>query len=404
MKQYFQRYGITCMIGLVILVLMMPVSVVAAGEDPTVESRQTENNMTETDLEKAQEETEQKIWDQTEIQDLDVAIRKLFPGEKLQFRDLVDAVIRQDNTLSAEQIGNFVTDQFFYVLKINKPVLSSILFLTLIAAVFSNFSEVFQNRQISQTAFFLVYLSVITVSIRAFQVAAAEVQQGLENLILFMRVLCPVYFVCMAVAVGSISAIAFYNLAIFLIFLVELVILKWIVPLIQIVLLMGILNNLTEEEFLSKAAELMRLVIGWSLKSLLALVTGIGFIERIISPAADQVKRSAWTKGVGMIPGIGDVVSGTTEVVLGSAVLLKNGVGIAGALFVAGVVMTPVINMGILTLLYKGTAAIVQPVSDKRIVETISFTGEGYHMLLKTVLATAALFLVTLAVAASAAS
>ena len=47
MKQYFQRYGITCMIGLVILVLMMPVSVVAAGEDPTVESRQTENNMTE---------------------------------------------------------------------------------------------------------------------------------------------------------------------------------------------------------------------------------------------------------------------------------------------------------------------------------------------------------------------
>lgn len=262
----------------------------------------------------------------------------------------------------------------------------------------------FQNCQISQTAFFLVYLSVITVGIRNFQAAAVEVQHGLENLILFMRVLCPVYFVCMAVAVGSISAIAFYNLALFLIFLVELVILKWIVPLIQIALLMEILNNLTEEEFLSKAAELLRLVIGWSLKSLLALVTGIGFIERIISPAADQVKRSVWTKGVGMIPGIGDVVSGTSEVVLGSAVLLKNGVGIAGALLVTGVVMIPVINMGILTLLYKGTAALIQPVSDKRIVEAISFTGEGYHMLLKTVLATAVLFLVTLAVAASAAS
>ncbi len=134
----------------------------------------------------------------------------------------------------------------------------------------------FQNCQISQTAFFLVYLSVITVGIRNFQAAAVEVQHGLENLILFMRVLCPVYFVCMAVAVGSISAIAFYNLALFLIFLVELVILKWIVPLIQIALLMEILNNLTEEEFLSKAQpELLRLVIGWSLKSLLALVTGI---------------------------------------------------------------------------------------------------------------------------------
>ena len=388
------------MIGLVIFVLILPVQVFAAGEDSSSENSRTEDNMTETDLEKTQEETEQKIWELTEVKDLDTAIRKLFPEEKLHFQDLVESVIRQDENLSAGQIRNFVTDQFFYVLKVNKPVLASIIFLVLIAAVFSNFSEVFQNCQISQTAFFLVYLSVITVGIRNFQAAAVEVQHGLENLILFMRVLCPVYFVCMAVAVGSISAIAFYNLALFLIFLVELVILKWIVPLIQIALLMEILNNLTEEEFLSKAAELLRLVIGWSLKSLLALVTGIGFI----SPAADQVKRSVWTKGVGMIPGIGDVVSGTSEVVLGSAVLLKNGVGIAGALLVTGVVMIPVINMGILTLLYKGTAALIQPVSDKRIVEAISFTGEGYHMLLKTVLATAVLFLVTLAVAASAAS
>ena len=395
MKHYFQKYGIACMIGLVIFVLILPVQVFAAGEDSSLENSRTEDNMTETDLEKTQEETEQKIWELTEVKDLDTAIRKLFPEEKLHFQDLVESVIRQDENLSAGQIRNFVTDQFFYVLKVNKPVLASIIFLVLIAAVFSNFSEVFQNRQISQTAFFLVCLSVITV---------VEVQHGLENLILFMRVLCPVYFVCMAVAVGSISAIAFYNLALFLIFLVELVILKWIVPLIQIALLMEILNNLTEEEFLSKAAELLRLAIGWSLKSLLALVTGIGFIERIISPAADQVKRSVWTKGVGMIPGIGDVVSGTSEVVLGSAVLLKNGVGIAGALLVTGVVMIPVINMGILTLLYKGTAALIQPVSDKRIVETISFTGEGYHMLLKTVLATTVLFLVTLAVAASAAS
>ena len=389
------------MIGLVIFVLILPVQVFAAGEDSSSENSRTEDNMTETDLEKTQEETEQKIWELTEVKDLDTAIRKLFPEEKLHFQDLVESVIRQDENLSAGQIRNFVTDQFFYVLKVNKPVLASIIFLVLIAAVFS---EVFQNCQISQTAFFLVYLSVITVGIRNFQAAAVEVQHGLENLILFMRVLCPVYFVCMAVAVGSISAIAFYNLALFLIFLVELVILKWIVPLIQIALLMEILNNLTEEEFLSKAAELLRLVIGWSLKSLLALVTGIGFIERIISPAADQVKRSVWTKGVGMIPGIGDVVSGTSEVVLGSAVLLKNGVGIAGALLVTGVVMIPVINMGILTLLYKGTAALIQPVSDKRIVEAISFTGEGYHMLLKTVLVTAVLFLVTLAVAASAAS
>lgn len=142
------------MIGLVIFVLILPVQVFAAGEDSSSENSRTEDNMTETDLEKTQEETEQKIWELTEVKDLDTAIRKLFPEEKLHFQDLVESVIRQDENLSAGQIRNFVTDQFFYVLKVNKPVLASIIFLVLIAAVFSNFSEVFQNCQISQTAFF----------------------------------------------------------------------------------------------------------------------------------------------------------------------------------------------------------------------------------------------------------
>ena len=85
MKHYFQKYGIACMIGLVIFVLILPVQVFAAGEDSSSENSRTEDNMTETDLEKTQEETEQKIWELTEIKDLDTAIRKLFPEEKLHF-------------------------------------------------------------------------------------------------------------------------------------------------------------------------------------------------------------------------------------------------------------------------------------------------------------------------------
>ena len=60
MKHYFQKYGIACMIGLVIFVLILPVQVFAAGEDFSSENSRTEDNMTETDLEKTQEETEQK--------------------------------------------------------------------------------------------------------------------------------------------------------------------------------------------------------------------------------------------------------------------------------------------------------------------------------------------------------
>ncbi len=391
MKRFIGRKW---MVLVIVLGLLIPFRSRAA-EDPS---------SGETNSEMVQAQTEEKIWDMTDTRTVDQELKKLFPEEKIHFRDVVEAVIGQNEGLPAEKIRTFLTDQLFYVLKVNKPVLASLILMVLIASVFSNFSEVFQNKQLSRIAFLLVYLSMITILIRSFQAAEAEIGEGLENLIRFMKVLCPVYFVCMAVAVGSVSAIGFYNLVIFLIFLAELVILKLVIPLIHLCIFMQILNHLTEEDYLSRAAELVQLIVNWSLKTLLALVTGMGIVQGIVSPAIDEVRRSVWTKGVQVIPGVGDLIGGTTEVVLGTAVLLKKGVGVAGAVLVIALVLVPVVNMGILTILYKGTAALVQPVSDKRITAVLGAIGEGYQMLLKIVLTTAVLFLVTIAVAAAAVS
>ena len=50
--------------------------------------------------------------------------------------------------------------------------------------------------------------------------------------------------------------------------------------------------------------------------------------------------------------------------------------------------------------MYKLMAALIQPISDKRIVEALASVGNGYQMLLKVVFTTAVLFLLTIAVAA----
>lgn len=60
MKHYFQKYGIACMIGLVIFVLILPVQVFAAGEDSSSENSRAEDNMTETDLEKRRRKQSRK--------------------------------------------------------------------------------------------------------------------------------------------------------------------------------------------------------------------------------------------------------------------------------------------------------------------------------------------------------
>ena len=83
---------------------------------------------------------------------------------------------------------------------------------------------------------------------------------------------------------------------------------------------------------------------------------------------------------------------------LGTAVLIKNGIGMAGAAVMIAICAIPIVQMALMTLMYKLTAALVQPVSDKRITGCISSVSQGYELLMKVVFSTGLLFLLTIAV------
>jgi stage III sporulation protein AE len=91
-----------------------------------------------------------------------------------------------------------------------------------------------------------------------------------------------------------------------------------------------------------------------------------------------------------------------TDVVLGAAVLIKNGIGVAGAIVLVGICIVPIVQMIIMSLMYKLAAALVQPVSDRRITGCISSVSEGYELLVKVIFTMAVLFLLTIAVVAAA--
>ena len=402
---FLRGAGMLAMILIVIIMTAATSHSVCAeeGEDPgTQETEKSQPKMTEEQLNDMQSQMRESILDEVDMKEINQLLKEIFPQEKVIFQDVLTALLDEKETISPKLIGEFITDTLFHVVKSNKSTLVYLLLVMIIAAVFTNFSEVFQNRQIAQTGFYLVYILLITVCLHSFQMTVQELTDSMETLNTFMSVLAPAYFICMALAVGSISSIAFYNLVLLLIFLVDMVILHFLLPLIHVCLMVRVLNFLSDEEYLSKFAELLQTIVGWGLKTLLALITGAGIVQGILNPSMDAVKRSAFTKGAEMIPGIGDVFGGVTDVVLGTAVLIKNGIGMAGVVLVIAICLVPILNMGILTLLYKGLAALVQPVSDKRIVEAVNSVGDGYHMLLKVVCTTAVLFMITIAVAAAA--
>ena len=144
--------------------------------------------------------------------------------------------------------------------------------------------------------------------------------------------------------------------------------------------------------------ELTGKAVGWALKILLTAVMGFNTIQGMITPAIDSLKNTAFTRAARMLPGVGNAAGGVADVLLGSAVLLKNGVGASAVLVLALLCLGPLVQLGVLTLLLKGTAALIQPVCDKRFSGCVSGAGEGVRLLFQAVFTVTVLFVVTIVV------
>ena len=331
---------------------------------------------------------------------VDESLRKMFPDERVSFQGVTELLLSGDMKKAGETLGAFLRDQLSYEFRTHKKLLVYLLLITVIAAVFSNFSNAFGNRQASELSFYILYLLLIALCLNGFRMAMGSAQTYLTYLTEFMKALCPVYFLAVTAACGSVTSMFFFEIVLFVIFLAELVILHFLLPVINVYLMIQILGNLTGEEFLSQFSQLLEKVTSWTLRGMLACVVGINVIQGVLAPVLDSLKQGMLAKTVEVLPGIGNAAGSVMDMMLGTAVLIKNGIGMAGAVIAAVICLIPIFKFLLLAFLYKAAAAVTQPVSDKRLTACIGAVSEGYELLVKVLVTTGVLFLLTIAVVA----
>lgn len=304
-------------------------------------------------------------------------------------------MITGKTAVSKEAVQEFLHGLFFDQLEKEREHFFRILLLVLAAAVFSNFAAVFENSQIGDVSFYMVYLLLFTILMNSYQQLGASLGKQLDWLTQFMKGLSPAYFVAISASSGTLSAAAFYQGVLLLVWLVEWMLLTLILPGTNLYVLLCLVNHLSKEDMLSKMAELLETLISWGLKTMLGAVLGLQGVRGLVSPAMDALKRTAIGKTAGAIPAVGNAVNMVTELILTGALLVKNCLGVVAviALLLAGA--APVIHYGILSLSYRFLAAIAQPVSDKRIVGCLGTMGEGCAMLLRIMMTAEILCILT---------
>lgn len=337
-------------------------------------------------------------YDFTGVQEV---VDEALSADSMDFVDLIKSLVQGKLSDFPTILKDFLWDKVWREIDANRAAIIQVIMIAAAGAIFTNFSNIFSKSQISETGFYITYLLLITVLTAAFTMAGIIAKGVIENLLNFMKAVMPSYFIAAAFAGGSATSIAFYEFTLALVSLVQWLLLKGMIPLVNIYMMLKMVNFLSKDSFLSKLLELLKSVIDWTLKTLLALVIGYNAIQSMILPFADSIKTTAVGKVIQAIPGIGQGVNSVTDIVLGAGVLIKNGIGTAAFIFLVLIAAVPALKLVVITILYKGAAAAMQPISDKRLISCIDSVAEGSGLLLRIVGTALLLFLITIGVICS---
>ncbi len=321
--------------------------------------------------------------DLTEIQNM---IDELLGKGSFSVSESLKRIISGEEALSREGVARLLRSFLFSRLSRERGQFLRVILLILLAAVFFNFATIFDNGQVGDISFYVVYLVLFMLLMESFSELVRSLSESLSWIAEFMRSLAPAYFIAIAASVGASTAAMFYEGVLLLVWLIQWVLVNLLLPGVQLYILLCLINHLSREEMLGKLSDLLKTLISWGLNTLLGLVAGLQIVRSLVSPVIDSLKRSALGKTASVIPGVGNAINMVTEIVVTSAVLVRNSLGAVFLLvfFLAGA--GPLLHYGLMSAGYRFLAAVAQPVSDKRIVECLGTMGEGIGLLLKVLI------------------
>ena len=335
--------------------------------------------------------------DYLELSDLEEKLRGMTDFSDLSFSDLVLELLQGKLPSGISGLWGEVWRLLFSYLGGQKQLAVQILLIALFSAVCTNFIRVFENSQIADISFYMMYLLIGTLLIGAFAEMQALTVNTLKSLIQFVTLLLPAYVVTIVFSAGSVSAFGFYELTLLSVHILQLLFIKMVLPLIQIYVVFLFFNQLTQEDLFSQASEFLKTLLEWILKTTTAILVGLQTIQCLVAPAVDTLKNSTAHRIVKALPGVGGLMDSAAETIAGSALVIKNAVGVAGMIVVLLICLLPFLKLGLSVLLFRLLCAMLQPISEKRMVDCIRSFSDGVMLLMKTMLAGLAVFLVSLA-------
>lgn len=325
-------------------------------------------------------------------------MNELFPGFSVDFSGFLGQLLagnwKDAVTLLVTSLRDGITGEAAGM----KNLFLMLLLAGILSSLFTVAAQAFKNHQIADIAHFVACLLILLIVLATFSQAAGIAEDLLDKILLFVRLFLPTFMIALGFSAGTMTAAGYYELILLLIYGVEQLLMSVGLPAADVYMMLVVMNGLWEEEKLSSLIDLMKKALSGGLKFLLTCITGIGVLQSMVSPVLEGLKISSATRLLSSIPGLGGLAEGTAQLLLGSAVLIKNGLGAAAILLLLALCIVPFLKLFLYGAILKLCAGLLGLSADKRLTGCIDRAGDAVFVLLRIVFTALACFLILFAI------
>ena len=325
------------------------------------------------------------------------SINKILQEDAIDFEQLVNLLINGNFKQCAKLCLEKVRLAFMGVFDKNEMIVKQILVLTLMLAVYMAISKVFVDKILPEMGFYVVYLVLVTLLMTSFEIGYQVAINLIEKIFSFLVVVLPVFYLAVAYAGNQAAAAGYYQVSLLIMTGIEWLLFTIVFPFIKIYTILKLLNELGEEKYFDGFLKLGEKAIKNGTKLLLASIVGMQAIQVLILPQADIVKNKAFIKAASVIPTIGGITQAMSSVLLGSGVLIRNGIGVAAMICLMILCLIPFVQLVVTSMIFHLCSAVIVPIADKRVSNCVSVMADSFALLLKVMTCCLCVFLIIIA-------
>jgi len=270
--------------------------------------------------------------------------------------------------------------------------------LAILCGVLQQLQNSFEGS-VSKVAQAMSYLVLITIALASLTVAVDTGKKAIGDMVGFMQALLPV-LLTLLVALGNLTTAAIFQPFILgVLSFISTIIKEIVLPLVLLGAVLGIINQISTNLKVSKLAGLFNSATKAALGLTLTIFIGIMSIEGVAGSITDGVAlRSAKFATDTFVPVVGRWLSDAVELVVGSALLLKNAVGLVGIIVIFLICLLPVIKIVAIMIIYRIAAALVQPLGNSSLAEALQAMSTSLSLVFACVASVAIMFFMAISI------